>query len=109
MTNYLIFGKGTDRGSTMLKKSIDFLKNGSYFVVIHYLDPHANIETYRGTYFMKLQLIADETGHDKNAMHAIVKEHVIEPLTGKNSTKDLTLEEWLGVIRSLEIWAFQTY
>lgn len=109
MTTYNIIQKGTVEGTEKLLKCFAFLKNGSYFVTFHFLNPQMDEKTYRGTYFMKLQFIANETGHDKATMHEIVKEHVIFAVTGKGSTKELTLEEWIGVLQAMEIWAFQTY
>lgn len=109
MNIYNVVSKGPAEEKAKLDKMYGFLKEGIYFVTFTELNPQTDEKTYRGTYFMKLQFIADETGHDKQAMHEIVKEHLIQKLYGKDSTKELTLEEWLGLLKAMEIWAFQTY
>lgn len=97
------------KGKDSLDKLYNFLKQGSYLVTFQLLDPQADLKTYRGLYFVKVQAIAEETGHGKKEMHAILKEHLLPVLFKKNSTKDLSLEEWLGLVKAIDLWAFQTY
>lgn len=108
-TIYRVIEKGTEEGKVQFEKLYSFLKDASYFVTVQRLNPQADIPTYRGAYFAKLQMIAEETGHNKKEMHEIVKEHLIAELYDKNSTKQLTPEEWVGLLKAMELWAFQTY
>lgn len=108
---YKVLDKGTPEGATTLQKLYTFLKEGTYLVTFQHLNPQADEPTYRAAYFAKLQNLADETGHSKPEMHEIIKEHVLAPLYNKHTTKkgSLTLEEWVGLLKSIDIWAFQTY
>jgi hypothetical protein len=109
LTNYALIEKGTDKAEATVKRMFGFLRHGTYLVTFQHIDPKADAKAYRGLYFVKVQTIAEETGHSKKEMHEIVKQNFLQQVVGKDSTKDLSLEEWLGVIKALDLWAYQTY
>jgi len=112
LTTYSIIKKEAqthEQAKQKVNKMFDFLKSGSYLVTMQHIDPKADEKTYRGLYFTKVQSLAEETGHGKKEMHAIIKEHCLQPVLGKNSTRNLSPEEWLGFVKALELWAYQTY
>jgi hypothetical protein len=111
MTKYLVAQKGTTEGNNKILDAWAFVKDGSYFVTIQHLNPKADETTYRNAYFAKLQLLATETGHNKQDMHEIIKQHLILELYKKDSVAkgSLTLEEWVGLLQAIDLWAFQNY
>lgn len=110
-TTFSVIEKGSDEGRGKLDKLFRDAKNGMYFVTFQFLNPQSDEDSYRASYFAKLQEIGDETGHTKKEMHAIIKDHVLFPTFGKNSVKRdrLTLEEWVALLKAIEIWAWQAY
>ena len=110
MTVYNVVKKG-EGGKEAVEKLFNFLKDGVYLVTFQHLNPKSDEDTYRAVYFQKLSFIAEQTGHTKPDMHEIVKENLIMKLYEKDSVSrgSLTLEEWVGLLRSIDIWAFQTY
>jgi hypothetical protein len=101
MTKFQVIEKGTEEGQVKLDKLYRDAKNGMYFVTFQ----------YRAVYFSKLQEIADETGHSKKEMHEIIKDNLLVPTFGKDSVSkgSLSLEEWVALLKAVEIWAWQEY
>jgi alanine dehydrogenase len=110
MTFYDIIEKGGN-GKEKVEKLYNFLKDGTYLITFQHLNPKSDEDTYRALYFMKISIIAGETGHSKPEMHEIVKEELIKKLYSKDSVSkgSLTLKEWVGLLATIELWAFQTY
>lgn len=108
---YNIIEKGGEGAIEKLNKLYAFIKNGVYLVTFQHLNPKSDEDTYRAVYFQKLSFIAEQTGHTKPDMHEIVKENLIQKLYQKDSVSkgSLTLEEWVGLLQSIDIWAFQNY
>jgi hypothetical protein len=111
MNTFAVIEKGTEEGNERLSKLFRNVKNGTYFVSFQFLNPQSDEDKYRATYFLKLQAIADQTGHSKPEMHEIIKDHILIPTFEKDSVSrgSLTLEEWVALLKAIEIWAWQEY
>jgi hypothetical protein len=111
MIKFQVIEKGTERGQALIEKLYRDSKNGMYFVTFQHLNPQSDEDQYRAVYFSKMQEIADETGHSKKEMHEIIKDNLIVPTFNKDSVSRgvLTLEEWVALLKAMEIWAWQEY
>jgi hypothetical protein len=111
MTKFQVIEKGTEEGQAKLDKLYRDSKNGMYFVTFQRLNPQSDEDQYRAVYFSKLQEIADETGHSKKEMHEIIKDNLLVPTFEKDSVAkgSLSLEEWVALLKAVEIWAWQEY
>lgn len=81
-------------------RAIKSLKDGEYVYLIIPLKPKTENE-YRRLYYAKLRSVCKITGDSLQDMHMLFKEN-----NDIETTKDLTVEEWISLHKVFQSWIF---
>lgn len=83
---------------------LNSVEDGTYIVRLYKHEEFRTIADYRKWYFAISTEVAGLTGHTKNEMHEMFKEHA-----GIDSTKELSLQDWSQYIENVKWFVFNKF
>lgn len=84
---------------------LKMLDEGNYVVTFEKQQEPKTIEEYRKEYFAKRDVLASETGNQKQAVHSAAKFKFLEGC----STTTLSVEGWQQFIKDFKEWGFEHF
>lgn len=81
------------------------MEDGEAVITVELLPNPKTIEEYREWYFAMRDIVAEETGNTKKAIHLSAKNRLLDG----ESTKTLDVEGWQHFIKEFKSWVFEHF